>query len=171
MMQSWLLACWLVGPVRANKTSRFLPLDLPSFLYFVSTWLRVWRKYVPRVATSLLFMRCACSAFISVLTSSRLGWASKSCKMSSSASVEFIYFHFFLEKLFCWLWVHNAALIVVVLPAWLLSIVSMRMLRISRLGHFDASDTTFRLSFFSRRRSFLGARVQLDFFPHYLRCT
>lgn len=56
-------------------------------------------------------------------------------------------FLLFSEKLFCWLIVHNVALITVVLPAWLLSIVSVWTLRISCLGHFDVSDATFKLSY------------------------
>lgn len=49
------------------------------------------------------------------------------------------------QKLFCWLQTHNAALITVVLPTWLLSTVSMWMLRISCPQHFDVSLATLKL--------------------------
>lgn len=75
-----------------NKTSRALFLYLSFFIYFDGN---TWREQ------RLYYYSCdaPASAFISVLTSAPLGWASKSCKMSSGASLEFmLFFSTFFRK-------------------------------------------------------------------------
>lgn len=142
-----------------NKTSRALFLYLPFFL-FILTEIRGERSDCIIIHAMRLLLPLSASSH--QLRSVELQKAAK-CRVGHLWNLCFS-FLLFSEKLFCWLIVHNVALITVVLPAWLLSIVSVWTLRISCLGHFDVSDATFKLSYlmkkkqkntFTRRRSFL----------------